>query len=782
MARKYLTPIDLTGLELQNFKVQNLSSNPSAYGKGHTYYNTTANELRTYNGTSWETVGGNVISGATGARPAAGHAGRLFFDTTLNVIFFDNGTAWVQDGVSQSDLTSAISGAALGSTDNLSEGTTNLYFTTQRARDAIGDIVTGDFSYNGSALGLNFSSVESQLVTDGFAKTSDIPSLSGYVTETGVETLSNKTFSGDTYFQSSGGAGGTNNYLSVDNGTGKFTVRSGYALDLSASGDINIVSNNGDIVINPDGSAYIGSVTANNRIATISDLNAELYIVSVSSPLAVDGSGNLTVDLTSYLTTSDASSTYLTQSDASSTYLSQSTASSTYLSQSDASTTYATQSSLSSYLTTSDASSTYLTQSDASSNYLTQSTASSTYLTQSDASTTYQTTSGLDTAISGLGYITGTGQYIQSVGSNLSVSGTELDISGTPEFTSINLTSNGSGTNITVGDDAYIGDVNVSNNIGIKGQEDATKGGIVFGSAKTESISSDGTNLTLAADNDIILNPGSTYAYIGSVTDAHRIATRSYVDGVAQGLNVKNSVAAATTANIALDGSVSTLDGHTVVTGDRILVKNQSTASQNGIYVASTTDAWTRATDEQTPAKGDFVFVESGTANGKTGWILSDTTGGNYTWTQFSAAGEYTAGNGIDISGNSIAVKHGAGLTFSGSDLVANVGGGLYTDTYTGAISVNAGTGITITGGSEVALDTDNGYGVRKYAATIGDGSATSYDVTHNFGTRDVEVTVYDAATYEEVIVDITRTSTTKVTIGFAVAPSANSYRVVVVG
>ena len=472
----------------------------------------------------------------------------------------------------------------------------------------------------------------------------------------------------------------------------------------------------------------------------------------------------------------------MTQSDASSTYLSQSTASSTYLSQSDASTTYATQSSLSSYLTTSDASSTYLTQSDASSTYLSQSTASSTYLSQSDASTTYQTTSGLDTAISGLGYITGTGQYIQSVGSNLSVSGTELDISGTPEFTSINLTSNGSGTNITVGDDAYIGDVNVSNNIGIKGQEDATKGGIVFGSAKTESISSDGTNLTLAADNDIILNPGSTYAYIGSVTDAHRIATRSYVDGVAQGLNVKNSVAAATTANIALDGSVSTLDGHTVVTGDRILVKNQSTASQNGIYVASTTDAWTRATDEQTPAKGDFVFVESGTANSKTGWILSDTTGGNYTWTQFSAAGEYTAGNGIDISGNSIAVKHGAGLTFSGSDLVANVGGGLYTDTYTGAISVNAGTGITITGGSEVALDTDNGYGVRKYAATIGDGSATSYDVTHNFGTRDVEVTVYDAATYEEVIVDITRTSTTKVTIGFAVAPSANSYRVVVVG
>ena len=770
MARKYLTPIDLTGLELTNFKVQNLSSNPSAYGKGHTYFNTSANELRTYNGTTWMPVGGSVAAGSTGSRPAAGNAGRLYFDTTLSVLFYDNGTTWTQDGVSQTDLTSAISAATITNTDGLSEGTTNLYFTTARARAALS--ASSGISYNSTtgAFTADYTAIESQLVTDGFA------------TASSTTQFSNKSFSDSIVVGGAVYVGGTTNHgLDVD-GSGNTELGSTTGIALSANNNITLTSSDGDIVLNPDGSAYIGSVSANNRIATISDLNAELYIVSVSSPLAVDGSGNLTVDLTAYLTTSDASSTYLTQSDASSTYLSQSTASSTYLSQSDASTTYATQSSLSSYLTTSDASSTYLSQSDASSNYLTQSTASSTYLTQSDASTTYQTTSGLDTAISGLGYITGTGQYIQSVGSNLSVSGTELDISGTPEFTSINLTSNGSGNNITIGDDAYIGDVNVSNNIGIKGQEDATKGGIVFGSAKTESISSDGTNLTLAADNDIILNPGSTYAYIGSVTDAHRIATRSYVDGVAQGLNVKNSVAAATTANIALDGSVSTLDGHTVVTGDRILVKNQSTASQNGIYVASTTGSWTRATDEQTPAKGDFVFVESGTANGKTGWILSDTTGGNYTWTQFSAAGEYTAGNGIDISGNSIAVKHGAGLTFSGSDLVANVGGGLYTDTYTGAISVNAGTGITITGGSEVALDTDNGYGVRKYAATIGDGSATSYDVTHNFGTRDVEVTVYDTATYEEVVVDVARTSTTKVTIGFAVAPSANSYRVVVVG
>ena len=88
--------------------------------------------------------------------------------------------------------------------------------------------------------------------------------------------------------------------------------------------------------------------------------------------------------------------------------------------------------------------------------------------------------------------------------------------------------------------------------------------------------------------------------------------------------------------------------------GDRILVKDQATASENGIYVTQNDGSLTRAADEQTPAKGDFVFVESGTANAKTGWILGNST---TEWTQFSAAGEYTAGSNITISGNSIAVS-----------------------------------------------------------------------------------------------------------------------------
>lgn len=97
---------------------------------------------------------------------------------------------------------------------------------------------------------------------------------------------------------------------------------------------------------------------------------------------------------------------------------------------------------------------------------------------------------------------------------------------GTPTNTYdiLYTTNNGNGTNYKVGDDAWIGDINVSNTISIKGVEDATKGGVVFGSNKTEGISTDSNNLTLNANNDILLAAGSTYAYISSVTVPNRIA------------------------------------------------------------------------------------------------------------------------------------------------------------------------------------------------------------------------------------------------------------------
>jgi hypothetical protein len=93
-----------------------------------------------------------------------------------------------------------------------------------------------------------------------------------------------------------------------------------------------------------------------------------------------------------------------------------------------------------------------------------------------------------------------------------------LGTSDSPTFVKVVTTSNGAVDNIKFGDDVYLGDGNIANHVVIKGSQTATLGGVVLGSAKTEKFSTDGTNLSLYANNDIILNPGSGYGYIGTPT------------------------------------------------------------------------------------------------------------------------------------------------------------------------------------------------------------------------------------------------------------------------
>lgn len=142
---------------------------------------------------------------------------------------------------------------------------------------------------------------------------------------------------------------------------------------------------------------------------------------------------------------------------------------------------------------------------------------------------------------------------------------------------------------------------------------------------------------------------------------AQDAATKAYVDSVAQGLDVKASVRAATTANITLSGA-QTIDGVSVIAGDRVLVKNQSTTSANGIYVVAA-GSWTRATDADAWAElpGAFTFVEEGTTLADTGWVCTVNAGGTLgstavSFAQFSGAGSYTAGNGLTLTGTTFDV------------------------------------------------------------------------------------------------------------------------------
>ena len=171
---------------------------------------------------------------------------------------------------------------------------------------------------------------------------------------------------------------------------------------------------------------------------------------------------------------------------------------------------------------------------------------------------------------------------------------------------------------------------------------------------------------------------------LGTPTDAADAATKAYVDSAAQGIDWKASVRAATTANVTLASDLEngdTLDGVTLATGDRILVKNQSTGSENGIYTVNASGAPTRSTDADTGAEltSNFaVFVEEGTTNADQGYVLTNdgaiTVGTTaLTFTQFTGLGQVVAGDGLSKTGNTLNVTAGTGISISG-DAVTNTG------------------------------------------------------------------------------------------------------------
>jgi phage-related tail fiber protein len=166
---------------------------------------------------------------------------------------------------------------------------------------------------------------------------------------------------------------------------------------------------------------------------------------------------------------------------------------------------------------------------------------------------------------------------------------------------------------------------------------------------------------------------GQKITGLADPVNAQDAATKNYVDLTVQGLDPKQSVRAATTANIATLSGLLTIDGVTLVGGDRVLVKNQTTASENGIYLAAS-GSWTRAIDMDTWAEvpNAYVFVEQGTVNADMGFVCTSDQGGtlnttDITWVQFNGAGQVTAGAGLTKTGNQLDVG-----TASTSRIVVN--------------------------------------------------------------------------------------------------------------
>lgn len=162
---------------------------------------------------------------------------------------------------------------------------------------------------------------------------------------------------------------------------------------------------------------------------------------------------------------------------------------------------------------------------------------------------------------------------------------------------------------------------------------------------------------------------------VATPTDDTHAANKSYVDSVASGLDVKDSVRAASTTDVNTGTPPAAIDGVTLSAGDRILLKDQSTASQNGIYVYDSTGL-TRAGDMDQAGEfvGAFFFVEEGTVNSDQGFVM--TTDGpitvgtsNIAFTKFTGTGQITAGDALSKSGNTLNVNtDGTFIEVNGSD------------------------------------------------------------------------------------------------------------------
>ena len=249
--------------------------------------------------------------------------------------------------------------------------------------------------------------------------------------------------------------------------------------------------------------------------------------------------------------------------------------------------------------------------------------------------------------------------------SNALVVGGTGDFAGQVEVASLNVEDLTSGrVTFAAADGELVDSANLTFNSG-------TSNLVVSGSVNIDNMDFDGNTIsTTNANGDLVIEPNGTgvikvpAGYKDRANfDANTLVPKAYVDAVKQALDIKDSVKVATTGNITLSGA-QTIDGIAVSAGDRVLVKSQSTASENGIYVVAA-GAWSRADDANISAEvtpGMFVFVEEGNSTGDNGYVLTTdapiTLGStNLVFTQFSGAGQIDAGDALSKTGNRLDVN-----------------------------------------------------------------------------------------------------------------------------
>lgn len=229
---------------------------------------------------------------------------------------------------------------------------------------------------------------------------------------------------------------------------------------------------------------------------------------------------------------------------------------------------------------------------------------------------------------------------------------------------------------------------------------------------------------------------------------------KAYADALKAGMDLKESVRVAMSTNVNLSSPGSTLDGITMVSGDRVLLYGQSTGSQNGLYTWNgAASAMTRTVDGSGSAltTGAIIPTEEGTHSAKL-FILQTAmpiTVGTTSLTFIRYNPGYGAGSGLSVNGTNLDVQvDGTTLEISSNQLRIKAP-----------------------------------YGLRKYATTLGNGSSTTLTATHNFNTRDVTVELYEnSGSYQKVDTDVLHNAVNSIDLVFLTAPTSNQYVVVVTG